>query len=739
MIEKHEKDSNDFYVYEYDIRNRLTKVKHMTFTHTFQTYSVVEYEYDLFNRRISKKVDDNTVNNDDKFESYVYDIPGSYEDGDNIIYRFVDKNDDGKIYGSELNNRYFFGHGVDKILADEEVGDRHPDGSFKEGDVIWALTDHIGSVRDLVSYDAGDDKITLEAHIKYNAFGEIISETDADDNAVTDNDHIFGFTARERDNESTLNYYRNRYYDPTTGRFLTADPIEDDFENSYRYVNNNPVNRTDPSGLADRPGLTGTIKQKGNTLNYHPYQIHRLGYAHPSLVGTVAGPVTTIGERYKAGSASMVKLHGHNRKYHITSDGFDLMMKHKYISGRTGKQVQASIDKYAPLFDSPRVIVPGSKSIGFHFDGTTNHLGHITNVTKAYSLYQGTKFYLGGVGNYADFNELYTSGGAGRGFQAIIDRALAAFDQYGQGKEVHVFGFSRGAAQSIEFARALGKKNIKVRLWLFDPVYSRGLPGQDSMNIKANDETVKQNSVNITLPSNVINTSVFYARDEERSWFPATHFANAHGLTNFEAFVIPGRHGDIGGHYMNNAHIHRFTLSAMLHSQGGYLLKNGFFKSGAAIDPYVTSILQHSELGNLMKLREGSGYSEEAFSRIVNNFDLLKETFTPFYSQQAFVAAANSNNRADWKSGPSGIQFKRNFSNPTGLNSAWILGKAINLLTLGEANLRQPMFDKYNRNFTYAPGVKPITSFPGVHGGWNNLPPIPPPQQSHEWMRYWHP
>ena len=34
--------------------------------------------------------------------------------------------------------------------------------------------------------------------------------------------------------------------------FLTADPIRDDFENSYRYVNNNPVNNVDPSGLMEK-------------------------------------------------------------------------------------------------------------------------------------------------------------------------------------------------------------------------------------------------------------------------------------------------------------------------------------------------------------------------------------------------------------------------------------------------------------------------------------------------------
>ena len=135
------------------------------------------------------------------------------------------------------------------ILADEQLtGATGPGGELLAGNVLWALTDHLGSVRDLVAFeDTNNDTIkdtaVIKNHIKYNAFGEIVSESDP---TV---EHIFGFTGRERDKESDLYYYRNRYYDPTTGRFITADPVRDDFENTYRYVNNDPVNRTDPSGL----------------------------------------------------------------------------------------------------------------------------------------------------------------------------------------------------------------------------------------------------------------------------------------------------------------------------------------------------------------------------------------------------------------------------------------------------------------------------------------------------------
>lgn len=59
------------------------------------------------------------------------------------------------------------------------------------------------------------------------------------------------FTAREYDEETGLYYYRARYYDPKVGRFISKDPIgfNGGDVNLYRYVSNNPVNATDPSGL----------------------------------------------------------------------------------------------------------------------------------------------------------------------------------------------------------------------------------------------------------------------------------------------------------------------------------------------------------------------------------------------------------------------------------------------------------------------------------------------------------
>lgn len=70
-------------------------------------------------------------------------------------------------------------------------------------------------------------------------------------------DPDYKFTGKERDEESNLDYFSARYYSWQFGRFLTPDPagtsatcpLNPQTQNRYVYVTDNPVNKTDPTGL----------------------------------------------------------------------------------------------------------------------------------------------------------------------------------------------------------------------------------------------------------------------------------------------------------------------------------------------------------------------------------------------------------------------------------------------------------------------------------------------------------
>jgi RHS repeat-associated protein len=104
------------------------------------------------------------------------------------------------------------------------------------GGSVYLGTDILGSVRSATG-EAG----TLEDRYEYDAFGRPYK-------GDLDGGMNLGYTRKPYDSRTGLYNYGYRDYEPGMARFTTVDPVRDG-SNWFAYVNNDPVNYTDPWGL----------------------------------------------------------------------------------------------------------------------------------------------------------------------------------------------------------------------------------------------------------------------------------------------------------------------------------------------------------------------------------------------------------------------------------------------------------------------------------------------------------
>lgn len=210
--------------YVYDFRNRLIAVRDKSTGNR-----IVEYNYFADNRRSRKIVfDELNPNQVEKVLEFFYSMDRVCEERDGTT--------------GEPEITYVYGpQNVDDIIQAERTP-AHPLGEasvyhhLNARNDVAALTDRIGNVLQKILYeDFGGPAFssTLESKVYLNHGSPYL------------------FQGRRYDGETDLYYFRNRYYNHETGRFIQRDPVWDERNKGgwYSFVGNSPVSRRDPLGL----------------------------------------------------------------------------------------------------------------------------------------------------------------------------------------------------------------------------------------------------------------------------------------------------------------------------------------------------------------------------------------------------------------------------------------------------------------------------------------------------------
>lgn len=276
--------------YSYDANGNLVK--------KITGEEVVNYAYDAINRLIA--VEDAT-----RKTTYRYDANHRRLES----HHYVRDDDDDSSWQHQACKRYLY-------QGDNEIGMCDEHGVIQElrilglsrgaengaaiaielsGNAYAPIHDHNGNVVCLI--DSATSQVA-ESY-RYTAFGE---------EQAASARNPWRFSSKRTDSETGLVYFGNRYYDPTTGRWLTRDPLGNvDGPNLYAFLENNPLcnfdcfglwgelfESSDPScphfGLMDIPMPTTQVyffesfETQANGVNLFCYNFHYLS-SNMSLSG----------------------------------------------------------------------------------------------------------------------------------------------------------------------------------------------------------------------------------------------------------------------------------------------------------------------------------------------------------------------------------------------------------------------------------------------------------------------
>ncbi len=251
--------------YTWDGENRLVKMESRTTGQPTGSKLRLEFAYDDKGRRVWKKVtslDTSTVLSENKFVYDGWNLVATLDASAVMVQAYV--------WGTDLSGSLQGAGGVGGLLWIVELS------GGSAVNAHFAACDGNGNVSGLVR--ASD--ATETARYDYGPFGESIRHTGSYAKA-----NPFRFSTKFTDNETGMLYYGYRSYNPSTGRWLSRDPIDDpslraaevkekSFQtvmarecNDYSVVNNSTIGSYDYLGLeAGETDVSVTFKRCESAL-----------------------------------------------------------------------------------------------------------------------------------------------------------------------------------------------------------------------------------------------------------------------------------------------------------------------------------------------------------------------------------------------------------------------------------------------------------------------------------------
>ncbi|MCL5048833.1 MAG: RHS repeat-associated core domain-containing protein, partial [Firmicutes bacterium] len=141
------------------------------------------------------------------------------------------------------------------------------------GEVTYLIGDANGSIRGVMNQNG-----SLKASVSYDAYGN--PTTKGGLSSYTP----FGFAGSYMD-PTGLYYMINRYYDPSSGQFISVDPLSSITNQPYAYTGGDPVNGVDPMGLQGIPSYCYMM----SGVSCRPTSAQFLWYYAEQFVATMNG------------------------------------------------------------------------------------------------------------------------------------------------------------------------------------------------------------------------------------------------------------------------------------------------------------------------------------------------------------------------------------------------------------------------------------------------------------------